>query len=210
MQKQLYFNDVTDIEKLYLKYVFLEFEGNPIIFICTDKKNDFYLCQCSEIRGLSRWIITKTTYMTIEQLINKEIDIYTAIKMNGERKWIYEAHIDDSTCCKIVDFDKINPLFLPEKHVFLEYADNEATEQFLNDEKPISRDIHTLLIDDDFQEDFNNVIYKNFFFKSEFIDYPIAFMSEVTEFSFEPLLKNEYQDEDNNISLRETNLSEAA
>ena len=106
MEKQLYFKGVKYVGDLYLKYVFLEFEGSPIIFVCTDKKNNFYLCQCSEIRGLSRWIIAKTTYVTIEQLVKKEIDIYTAIKMNGKRKCIYELYVDKSTACKVLNFDK--------------------------------------------------------------------------------------------------------
>ena len=209
MEKQLYFKGVKYVGDLYLKYVFLEFEGSPIIFVCTDKKNNFYLCQCSEIRGLSRWIIAKTTYVTIEQLVKKEIDIYTAIKMNGKRKCIYELYVDKSTACKVLNFDKIDELFLPEKNVLLEYADDEEVKKFLNDEKLVLKNTYTFFIDDDFSEVVNNKLYKNFFSESELADDLVDFVSAVEEQTFDSFFKDEYKNE-KNISFKELNLAEAA
>ena len=33
-----YFSDVVGVGELYLDYVFLEFEGEPILFVCSDKE----------------------------------------------------------------------------------------------------------------------------------------------------------------------------
>ena len=60
-----YFKNIFHIGDMYLDHVFFEFEYEPIIFTCTDSNNSLYLCLCSEIRYVQRWIITKILFSVI-------------------------------------------------------------------------------------------------------------------------------------------------
>ena len=40
--KELYFENVTGIGKLYLEYIFYEFGNEPLLFLCTDAGKNLY------------------------------------------------------------------------------------------------------------------------------------------------------------------------
>ena len=46
VKNELYFDGVKNIGRMYLEYIFLEFEMNPILFTCVDDKGKLYLCLC--------------------------------------------------------------------------------------------------------------------------------------------------------------------
>lgn len=70
----VYFENIDQVGKLYLEYVFYEFEYEPILFLCTDKNKNLYLCLCSEIRYEQKWIITKCNMDILKLLLNKEVN----------------------------------------------------------------------------------------------------------------------------------------
>lgn len=80
----VYFENIDQVGKLYLEYVFYEFEYEPILFLCTDKNKNLYLCLCSEIRYEQKWIITKCNMDILKLLLNKEIDIASAFLISKE------------------------------------------------------------------------------------------------------------------------------
>ncbi len=56
---ELFFENVSGVGNLYLDYVFDEFNGEPILFMCKNSVGGLYLCLCSEIRYEQRWVIIK-------------------------------------------------------------------------------------------------------------------------------------------------------
>lgn len=114
----LYFENVLDIGNLYLRHIFLEFESEPILFLCSDSKDHLYFCLCSDIRFEQKWIIVKTNIDNLIQLVEKKIDILkmfslqnqvivAVMDLNGNEKYSY------------VLAENIDPLDLPEKNVLL-------------------------------------------------------------------------------------------
>ena len=55
----IYFDNVARIGKLYLEYVFYEFENEPILFLCSDEEKKLYICLCSDIRYGQKWIVVE-------------------------------------------------------------------------------------------------------------------------------------------------------
>ena len=58
--KELYFENLQDIGNLYLDKVFNSFEGEDIIFVCTDENGSYYFCVCYEFRYQLCWIAVIT------------------------------------------------------------------------------------------------------------------------------------------------------
>ena len=67
----IYFDKVIQIGRLYLDYIFYEFESEPILFSCVDDEKKLYLCLCSEIRYGQKWIITECELSTLKALIDR-------------------------------------------------------------------------------------------------------------------------------------------
>ena len=73
--KELYFENVTGIGKLYLEYIFYEFENEPILFLCTDAGKNLYFGLCSDIRYEQKWIIMEINLSILKEMIEEEVDI---------------------------------------------------------------------------------------------------------------------------------------
>lgn len=83
MMNELYFKNVPQFGDLYLDYVFHEFEGEPILFTCTNKNNKIFICTCFEIREKQEWLVAECSLETLEEMIDNSIDVKTAICKNG-------------------------------------------------------------------------------------------------------------------------------
>ena len=126
----VYFKNIFHIGDMYLDHVFFEFEYEPIIFTCTDSNNSLYLCICSEIRYVQRWIITKTDINILRQLVYKKIDIASAFLMSSEL-YIVERNLEGKENCRLVNHDNIDRLNLPKENIFLKCNLSDA-ENYLN------------------------------------------------------------------------------
>lgn len=73
-----YFSNVVGVGELYLEYVFSEFEGEPILFVCSDRVGELYLCVCTEIRYEQDWIITLVDKIQMKEMIKQNKDIRSA------------------------------------------------------------------------------------------------------------------------------------
>lgn len=71
----LCFENIKKIGNLYLIQILLEFENEPILFLCHDENQKKYLCLCSEIRKEQKWIIVECKQKALSELLKKEIDI---------------------------------------------------------------------------------------------------------------------------------------
>ena len=125
-----YFKNIFHIGDMHLDHVFFEFEYEPIIFTCTDSNNSLYLCLCSEIRYVQRWIITKTDINILRQLVYKKIDISSAFLMSSEL-YVVERNLEGKENSRIVNHDNIDRLDLPKENTFLKCNLSDA-ENYLN------------------------------------------------------------------------------
>lgn len=117
MEQSLYFNSITDIGNLYLDYVFISFEDEPIIFTCISEYGKIFLCLCSEIRKEQKWIVSPCDISIIEKLVNKKIDIFHAL-INSNKVIIIVLTQYGSEKSKWINVNEIDELDLPEKSVF--------------------------------------------------------------------------------------------
>lgn len=132
MKVKAFFQDIPQIGDLYLEHVLLSFENEPILFVSSNEKSKIFLCFCSEIRGIQRWVVSESSIVILKDLINREIDIYSALGYRtDEFKYIIELKIDGSEECKPIQFNDIDELDLPTPHVYLEYFDKDLAYDFI-------------------------------------------------------------------------------
>lgn len=118
MTNELYFKKLPGIGNLYLEYVFLEFEFEPILFACSDDNNRCYLCLCSEIRGEQRWIVSECDLDTLRKLVYKKIDISHALCQNNS-VIVVTLDIDGHETSKSVNIEELDKLDLPKSGTML-------------------------------------------------------------------------------------------
>lgn len=115
---KLYFENVSSIGNLYLDHCFIEFEEEPILFVCKDKERNLYLCLCSDVRVIQKWIISKIDLKTLTKMVNKEIDLLTALTQN-KKVIVVVQNIYNHEHNELVCTCKLNELDLPQKGVLL-------------------------------------------------------------------------------------------
>jgi hypothetical protein len=87
-KKENLFCESDELGCIYLRYVFVYFEEEPLIFISINDKNDLFLCLCYDIRNKQDWVMSKTNIKIIKQLIYRDISIYEAFKAVDDNKWL--------------------------------------------------------------------------------------------------------------------------
>lgn len=113
-----YFSCVDSIGPLYLRHVFAEFEGEPVLFLCSDTDEHMYLCLCSEMRNEQRWLISKSSAMILKKMTSGEIDIRTALKQPANIiVQVCAANGNESS--QMVPTSSVDTLDLPEPNTFL-------------------------------------------------------------------------------------------
>ena len=133
MKNELYFENVTGIGNLYLDYIFLEFEYEPIYFTCTDESDQLYLCLCSEIRKSQHWIISKCNTDVLQHLINNEIDMAHALCVNTYVITI-DRDLNGKEYVQKVPVSEIDELDLPKSGIMLKCDKISAGNYLLNKE----------------------------------------------------------------------------
>lgn len=116
---------------LYYVCVLNEFEDIPILFVCCDENNNFYLCLCSEIRYILHWSIVQCDLNTLSDLINQKIPIYDVFKQKNK---LYSVEYDknDNISYKLQDFCDMNNFNLPKPNVYLQYTPDDAIQCMLD------------------------------------------------------------------------------
>ena len=126
MKNNLYFENVCSIGNLYLEYVFLEYEEEPVYFTCIDEKNQIYLCLCSEIRGGQRWIISESNTAILEDLIEQRIDMADAL-CHFDEVVVLESDIEGNETGHLLKTTEIDELDLPKRGTMLRCNAREAS-----------------------------------------------------------------------------------
>lgn len=126
---EIYFDNVNNIGKLYLDYVFYEFETEPILFTCVDEKKQLYLCLCSDIRYGQKWVVAECSITTLTNLINEEIDITSAF-LKVPKVIIITMDLEGNESNYVIDINKIDRLDLPKEGTFIR-TDKERAKNYL-------------------------------------------------------------------------------
>ena len=82
---KVFFNDVPNIGDLYINMVLLEFELEPVLFVCKDSYSNFFLCICDDFIDAKRsWITIKIPVEDLLDVINDKITLLSAFKKSWE------------------------------------------------------------------------------------------------------------------------------
>lgn len=118
MKNNIYFKDIPDIDTLYIEHVFVEFEQEPILFMCSDKEDTLYLCLCSELRSEQKWLISKCSVETLKGLIDEKLDVMTAMCLQ-KNLYVVERELSGTETSYCIETRLVDMLDLPEEGVYL-------------------------------------------------------------------------------------------
>ena len=81
--KVMFFFNIPQHGDLHLDKILFSFENVPMIFVCRNNKNEYFLCQCVDvITGIS-WMITPVSTKLLIRMIKDEISVLTAFSESG-------------------------------------------------------------------------------------------------------------------------------
>lgn len=109
----IYFEDIIGVGRLYLEDIYYVFEGEPILFLCTDKDGIKYLCILSEIRYGKRWYIAKCDEYRVGMMLRQEIDIASNFLRN-DTLVVVESDLRGNERSRVERTDSIDILELPQ------------------------------------------------------------------------------------------------
>lgn len=128
----VFFNNVPNVGDLFINKVLLEYELEPVIFVCKDSYNNFFLCICDDFIDTKRsWIAVKISVEDLLDIINNKITLLSAFKKSEDKTIIIDYYPNKKTYnyC-MVNFSDIDEAELPcedqyldEKETFIDYID---------------------------------------------------------------------------------------
>ncbi len=156
-----YFHNVPDIGDLNFEYCLYEYIV-PVLFICKDKHENFYLCSCCDILSEQKWLIVP---VDIEELFNLFENKITLRKIFEKRQSLGYTAVwkEDWTEEKINKVDSFDEQDLPED----DYLD----------------------IEEDEYKEFKNRIINVTYITDEYTYYNCKLKIEMKQFHYEDLLK---------------------
>lgn len=113
-----YFTDVVNVGELYLERIFLKFENEPIIFLCSDNIKNLYLCVCTEIRYQQNWLIIAINKNQLKEMIKGNKNVRSAF-VESEKIITINMDVNGKELSKMVSLKEINPMDLPSNNVYL-------------------------------------------------------------------------------------------
>lgn len=137
MKNELYFENVAGIGDLYLEYVLLEFEAEPILFTCVDRCGQLYICLCSEIREEQRWIVSGCTLTVLRKLLMQQCDIVSVFCQYAELT-VIRRNIMGEEESSVIGKASVDPLDLPESGVLLQ-GDLAAAVRYLEEKEYVGK-----------------------------------------------------------------------
>ncbi len=110
-----FFNNVPNVGDLFINKVLLEYELEPVIFVCKDSYNNFFLCLCDDFIDVKRsWIAIKITVEDLLDIINDKITLLSAFKKSDNKTIIIDYNPDKKTNdYHMMNFSDIDETELP-------------------------------------------------------------------------------------------------
>lgn len=130
MMRESYFEAVDGIGNLYLEKVFMKFEDENILFICTDDNKQRYLGVCYETRMALKWVICKVSDQMILKMLFGTITVRACFEEEKKVLLIHYTEADGENA-EWRMLDAVNPQILPDEDFYLKYNMNEDN-YFLN------------------------------------------------------------------------------
>lgn len=135
----LYFDNVAQVGKLYIDYIFYEFESEPILFTCIDEEKKTYFCLCADVRFGQRWLITKCSLVTLKELIEEEFDI-ASLFLASPSIIAVDMDLQGYESSYVIERDKIDRLDLPKEGTYIR-CDKESARNYLwNKEREVKHE----------------------------------------------------------------------
>lgn len=158
-KKENLFCESDELGCIYLRYVFVYFEEEPLIFISINDKNDLFLCLCYDIRNKQDWVMSKTNIKIIKQLIYRDISIYEAFKAVDDNKWLISYNGKDTSIINVLFNSIDNDSILPPKNLKLKVFDVYDELNFIN---TLENGNTNVMINENIYEILSNINTKDF------------------------------------------------
>lgn len=126
MKTEAFIPAFSNGKELYFMFSLLEYDGVPIIFVCSDSDEKWYLCDCVEFRDYQRWTISKTTATTLADILNQKVSVYDALSFAEECRVVDLDYETDEYSQKTVPFSCLRHEDLPQRGAMLRYYDAKA------------------------------------------------------------------------------------
>lgn len=122
----VFFNNVPNIGDLYINKVLLEYELEPVIFVCKDSYSNFFLCICDDFIDEKRsWIAIKILVEDLLDVINDKITLLSAFKKSENKTIIIDYYPDKNTYdYRMMNFSDIAETELPYEDQYLDEKEN--------------------------------------------------------------------------------------
>ncbi len=123
---KVFFNDVPNIGDLYINMVLLEFELEPVLFVCKDSYSNFFLCICDDFIDAKRsWITIKIPVEDLLDVINDKITLLSAFKKSKNKTIIIDYNPDKKIYdYRMANFSDIDETELPCEDQYLDEKEN--------------------------------------------------------------------------------------
>ncbi len=121
----VYFKNVPNFGDLFINKVLLEYELEPVIFVCKDNYNNFFLCICDDFIDAKRsWIAIKIPVNDLLDILNDKITLLSAFKKSVNKTIIIDYCPDKKTYdyC-MMNFSDIDETELPCEDQYLDEKD---------------------------------------------------------------------------------------
>lgn len=116
--RHLFFDNIPNIDSLFMEQILFSFENVPIVFVCVDKKENRYLCVCDDIIDEESWLIVKIDNVSLLKILNDDATVLSAFIdkkiIIANRKFRQNIKYD------MVEYNSINKDDLPVSDQYLE------------------------------------------------------------------------------------------
>lgn len=124
------------IEKFYnssliIDHIFISFNNLPLLFVCKDTFNHYYLCVFIGRWDHFEYIMARTDPCFLVRLVHKECSVYDIMSISP---WIYSYDVSSTSDVVLINFytDIKNKYFLPKKDIDLKVDNEVLTKEYLN------------------------------------------------------------------------------
>ena len=122
----IFFSNIPNIGDLFINKVLLEYELEPVIFVCKDSYNNFFLCICDDFIDTNRsWIVVKLTVQDLLDVISDKITLLSVFKKSDNKTIVIDYCFNKNTYdYHMIDFSDIDENELPYEDQYLDEKEN--------------------------------------------------------------------------------------
>lgn len=157
----LYFENVAQAGKLYIDYIFYEFESEPILFTCIDEEKKTYFCLCVDVRFGQRWLITKCSLLALKELIEEEFDI-ASLFLASPNVIAVEMDLQGHERSYVIERDKIDRLDLPKEGTYIRCDKESARNYVWNKEREVRHEQLNFAMGKNYSCDYNIIVNSHY------------------------------------------------